>query len=120
MNPKKGKNISFEHHKKICRLCDSTHCQNGAYLEFKSKPGRQVWICKLCIDKGDSQIVKHNVREGNLKPWDFVTGGSKHACIFRCPNSRRDACTSYAEATKLQEKVLKLMELMTRVQTPLN
>ncbi len=110
------RNISFEHHEKICRLCSSTLCQSGAYLEFKTKPGRRVWICRLCIEKGNSSIVQHNIQEGKLKPLDFVTGDARHGCDFTCPKKRRDACPAAAETAKVQEKLLELTELLKRLQ----
>lgn len=112
MNPKTGKNINFSHHKKICRLCDSSFCQSGAYLEFETKPGRQVWICRICIEKGDSSIVRYNVREGKLKPWDFVTGDAEHGCDLRCPDKRREACPTGIETADMRQKLHKILGLV--------
>jgi hypothetical protein len=114
-HPNIGRKINPTNFNKICRLCNSADCKSGAYLEFRTKPGRQVWICRLCIEKGNSSIVQYNIQEGKLKPLDFVTGDAKHGCPLSCPKKRQDACPAGAETAKVQGKLLELTALLKRL-----
>jgi hypothetical protein len=93
-----GIEISVE---KVCRLCLTKRCTSGAYLHFQFKEGRQVWICRQCIDKGTAPIVKFNIQESKLNPDDFVTGVARHGCPPVCLHKIRGRCTSVTDVAEV-------------------
>jgi C4-type Zn-finger protein len=45
---------------KKCSVCKSNQCCKGAYLKIPNNIYNQRWVCKRCIHKGTSSIVKES------------------------------------------------------------
>ena len=71
---------------KYCKSCESRSCPDGLDLQMPCDPLRQQYVCRSCILKGHSCLVKSHIKEGTIEVLQ-MRRESREGCSTTCGQS---------------------------------